>query len=56
MIFPEKGSICFSFSMMPLKRQHSKKGNFVSSSAGLLEETLDIASWIIYTVIVVDAD
>ena len=25
------------FSMMSLKRQHSKKGNFVSSNAGLLE-------------------
>ena len=29
---------------MFLKRQHSKKGNFVSSNAGKEEETLDIAS------------
>ena len=46
--FKPIGTLFFSlgliFSMMSLIRQHSKKGNFVSSNASLLERDLDIAS------------
>ena len=38
--------------MMSLKRHHSKKGNFVSYNAGVLERDLDKASCVIYTYIV----
>ena len=35
-LLDDTGKVDF-FSMMSLKRHHSKKGNFVSSNAGLLE-------------------
>ena len=42
--------------MMSLTRQHSKKGSFVSSYAGVLERDFGKASCVIYTDIVEETD
>ena len=41
---------------MSLKRQHSRKAILFLLTLACWKETLDIANWVIYTVIVVETD